>query len=87
MRNSRKKKRKVSYQNKRRKIKKTIIKQLKDMHNINHGNYWTDICSKLNNCDEINCLCYANYVLFSKDMPKLEFNQWKELVRIEYEQF
>lgn len=50
--------------------------------------HWTNLCANiLYKCQTgYYCDCYANYCLWTKDDPKLDFLQWKELGKIEYEE-
>jgi len=50
--------------------------------------YWTNICENiLSRCDkQMDCTCWMDYCIWSKDNPKLDFEEWKSLVKIEYEE-
>ena len=47
---------------------------------------WTPMCGNIMfNCNKnTNCSCYSDYLLWTKDYPKLSFEEWKTLVIIEY---
>lgn len=48
---------------------------------------WTNMCSRLiRNCTNRTCGCYDSYLIWSKDEPKLDFEAWKALVEVEYNQ-
>ena len=48
---------------------------------------WTNRCANILGKCQLEpgfCTCYGDYCLWTKDNPKLAFEQWQELVRIEY---
>jgi len=48
--------------------------------------HWTSICINiLTQCTTQRCSCWQDYCLWSKDNPKLSFEQWKSLAKIEYQ--
>lgn len=52
---------------------------------------WSNYCSNILNpyrCqDEKNCQCYVDYLMWTKDNPKIDFDVWKTLIQIEYKQY
>lgn len=47
------------------------------------GRHWSNSCARINNCNEGNCICYSDYMLWTTDEKFLDFNQWKDLILIE----
>ena len=47
-------------------------------------NHWSNSCANiLNKCNKDRCQCYIDYYIWSKDEPKLDFEQWRELILLE----
>lgn len=46
---------------------------------------WSNSCKRINKCSEENCFCYNDYLMWTHDYPRLEFEEWKELILIERE--
>ena len=48
-----------------------------------------NICANILKYCQLNsegyCSCYMDYIIWSKDNPKLDFEQWKIINKIEYE--
>lgn len=47
---------------------------------------WTNCCWKIMNggCKKSNCHCFQDYRLWSKDNPKLDYEEWRMLAKVEY---
>lgn len=53
------------------------------------SDFGLNVCSKIYKCQNNNgrgCICYLDYVTWTKDNPTLDFTTWKELAKIEYEE-
>lgn len=45
--------------------------------------YWSNSCHRLYSCKRDDCLCYSDYLMWTTEYPELDFNTWKELIKIE----
>ena len=47
------------------------------------NNHWSNSCPKIGKCNVNNCLCYRDYLQWTKDNKPLSFKHWKDIILIE----
>lgn len=69
-------------------MEKVLCDQIPTKNTMNNNKDWSNICANIHNyCAYSNnrnyCTCYQDYLLWSKDNPKLDFESWRILIKIE----